>query len=311
MIRTEYINRGESRQLSITVAGGLGDQICAEPVLRYMRDTFYGKDDIVILTQYPLLFKHLPYQCFDEDQVFKTIRSCANTHPPDFTAINFHRTHPVDFIALLLLRRQLPRAAKTIQIHYSDVAKAKIQSFGIDFKKSVIVHPGISWASKTFPLEFWQSVIDLLSKDFQVVVVGNYAGKSKHRHHATGHLPVRADHCVDLREKLSLEDLFALIAHVPVLVTNDSGPVHAAGAFDNHIGLIPTCKHPDYILPYRKGGQDYKAQVLWKSDASVYYDFDPLCFLDVPIADVRFHWPDVLPTTEQVYEFVRRSIRGS
>lgn len=46
------------------------------------------------------------------------------------------------------------------------------------------------------------------------------------------------------------------------LVTNDSSPVHLAGAFENNIVLIPTSKHPDHLLPWRKGSQDYKARAV-------------------------------------------------
>ena len=41
-------------------------------------------------------------------------------------------------------------------------------------------------------------------------------------------------------------------------------PIHAAGAFDNYIVLIPTCKHPEHVLPYRNSSKYYKAKALYK-----------------------------------------------
>ena len=38
-----------------------------------------------------------------------------------------------------------------------------------------------------------------------------------------------------------------------------------AGAFTNYIILIPTCKHPDLIMPFRNGGYKYwRAAALYK-----------------------------------------------
>jgi ADP-heptose:LPS heptosyltransferase len=66
-----------------------------------------------------------------------------------------------------------------------------------------------------------------------------------------------------------------LISKAKTLITNDSAPVHIAGAFDNNIVLIPTCKHPDYILPFREGRKEYKSVALYKKimdEDAIYQD---------------------------------------
>ena len=55
-----------------------------------------------------------------------------------------------------------------------------------------------------------------------------------------------------------------MISLSKVTLTNDSSPLHIAGAFDNWIVVIPTAKHPDHILPYRNGTQYYKTKALYK-----------------------------------------------
>ena len=60
------------------------------------------------------------------------------------------------------------------------------------------------------------------------------------------------------------ESVSKIVPHGVDLVTNDSSPLHIAGAFDNWIVTVPTCKHPEHILPFRNGTQSYKTKVLYK-----------------------------------------------
>lgn len=298
-----YAYTGEPRPVCLQVAGGLGDQVCAEPVIRWMVDNHFKNDDIILMTQHPEIFKHLPVVCHTENVNFEKNRISASTHPPDYPLITFHMIHPVDFISLVLFRRTLTKKDRQIKLTYSSTAKEKIKE--IIPAGAIAVHPGTSWESKTFSVSYWQSVIDLLKKDWPVVIIGADRPVGKNRCRPTGYQPIDASGCVDLRDRLNLEELFAIIDHCPVLITNDSGPAHIAGAFDNWLGLIPSCKHPDFILPFRKSSQEYKTRILWKKDVSVLYDFDPLIYLETPFGDTRFDEKETLTPAEEVLEFVR------
>ena len=61
-----------------------------------------------------------------------------------------------------------------------------------------------------------------------------------------------------------------------MLISNDSSPVHIAGAFTNAIILLPTCKHPEHVLPFRQGSQWYKAKALYKKLVCDFIDSSPL-----------------------------------
>ena len=80
------------------------------------------------------------------------------------------------------------------------------------------------------------------------------------------------------------------------LVTNDSSPLHIAGAFDNWIVVIPTCKHPDHILPYRNGTQYYKTKALYKK----------LLLDDLEVRHTEFHADtiDKIPEGHNLYEYL-------
>ena len=100
---------------------------------------------------------------------------------------------------------------------------------------------------------------------------------------------------------MTLFELLAMIEKTPVLVTNDSSPVHLAGAFDRQIVLIPTCKHPDNLLPFRKGRQDYKARAVCGRILEADMPLKPMTLEWSPVefkGDVR----DYIPEPERVIE---------
>jgi ADP-heptose:LPS heptosyltransferase len=102
-------------------------------------------------------------------------------------------------------------------------------------------------------------VIDSLAEHFTVGLIGKTISEEQ------GYLPVEcpADG-IDFRDSTTLGELIALISKAPVLLTNDSSPLHIAGAFDNWVMVVPTAKHPDHILPFRNGTQYYKTKSLCK-----------------------------------------------
>jgi ADP-heptose:LPS heptosyltransferase len=144
----------------------------------------------------------------------------------------------------------------------------------------ILIHAGKGWESKNFPLEWWQEIIDSLSK--QGLRVG-LIGKNVDDEH--GYIPVKCpENGVDFRDKTSIMGMVALIDQAPVLVTNDSSPIFIAGAFDNYLIAIPTCKEGDMILPYRKGEQSYKAVCLGKK---IIRDDQPFRVPDMNVWQIR------------------------
>jgi ADP-heptose:LPS heptosyltransferase len=162
-----------------------------------------------------------------------------------------------------MIRRTIPNADKQIKLKLDieDVSYVfNLLSNKPTEKPTVLVHAGKWWPSKTLPIEWWQSVIDKLSEKLTVVLIGKTIDEKQ------GYLPVNCPQDgIDLRDLTTLGELFALISLSKCLVTNDSSPLHIAGAFDNWIVTVPTCKHPEHILPFRNGTQNYKTKALYKS----------------------------------------------
>jgi len=258
------------RNIFMFVGGGIGDQVCSEPVLRYMKEELYPDANIFALTSVPRLFDHLDIKAdrkYPEGE-FDAMHE-MNAHPSQVDHLQMKLIHPlchpVDYISTACIGRILPDEFKTPKLTYSKKDLKESKDICKNLKDLVLIHPGVGWPSKTFPIEWWQKVVDGISKTHTVGMIGKTLlidgdGVPKH-----SYAPVECpENGYDFRDKLSLGGLIALLDKAKVLVSNDSAPVHLAGAFDNHIVLIPTCKHPDYVLPYRNGHKDYKTVSLCK-----------------------------------------------
>lgn len=257
------------RQVAVGVGARLGDNICAEPAIRYMinRST---NTDFTIFALHPDLFSHLDAKILPFDQqrhgMYGSENPCVmfNTamdeKDPKKELLSPDYMHIVDYISLLCMNRQLADKDKQIKLPVSAKGLAQVLDVCGKPQDMILVHPGKSWPSKTFPVEYWNSIIGYISKEgYKVGVIGRHVSKD------VGVLDVDIpDGCYDFMDLLDINGLIAAISQAPVLVSNDSAPIHIAGAFDNHLVLIPTCKHPDMILPYRFGSKSYKCTVLFK-----------------------------------------------
>jgi|688.fasta_scaffold234803_2 hypothetical protein len=250
----------------ISVSAGMGDQLCSEPAIRYTQK-LYPDANFYILTHFPRLFSHLNIPTFTHeewdgiDETFLKLYTC-----PDETVSEHNMSHvlfhPTDFASMSMIRRTIPNNEKTIKLELNSDDTLTILNYfkNKDPKKPlIVVHAGKWWESKTFPSEWWQEVVDRLSEKLTVCLVGKTIDERQ------GYVPIECPlDGYDLRDMTSLGELFSVISLSKVLLTNDSSPLHIAGAFDNWIVTIPTCKHPDHILPFRNGTQYYKTKALYK-----------------------------------------------
>lgn len=262
LFRTEYaIQRGVERKLMFRTWGGIGDQICAEPTIRYALKMF--KDcEISLASECPELFRHLRFKrVFDLREetpnynkyfVFDTIT------PPDdsnmvWCFLSHMLTNCVDFPSICALRLQLPVDQKYIRLMPEAPVEFQAQYLWDLTRKGPVIHPGKHWQSKTFPKQFWDDVLGHLTVDYELTPIIIGADTDDNR----GTVDVNTSGCVDLRNKLTINDSCWLLSHATVLLTNDSSPLHmAAGSGDAWIGYVATCKHPDMITHWRRNEND-------------------------------------------------------
>lgn len=142
--------------------------------------------------------------------------------------------HEVDRVLSLLTALGLRTADDQRQprLHLADDlhndADEKMRGWGIDPDKRIVcVHPGSVWATKRWLPERFAAVISELADDgLQAVVLGG-----RDDIEAANIVQDRARTMpVNLAGKLSLTELALILSRAALLVTNDSGPMHIAGA---------------------------------------------------------------------------------
>ena len=312
------------RHIHVLVTGGLGDQINAEPAIRFMKERVYPDADISLSTHHPCLFKHLGLPTYPHEGEEKFIRkpdtpyfeinSLPSPESVNWAVLSNLLCHTVDYCSSALLRRILPVLEKRIQIS-EEVSEEglpelmRIMGNNVDLKKLILLHAGRHWQTKTFPLSWWQDVVDKISAaGFTVCLFGKDDDEPDDKR---GVLNVTCPkNGIDVRNKLSLEQLITLIKYGKILISNDSSPIHIAGAFDNWIILIPTCKHPEHVLPYRHGSTFFRTKALYKrltlDDVSSQPTNVHGMSVDFDVKD----WGRYLPDPQDVIDEVISIVRG-
>ena len=269
---------GEHERLRRNVVIGigsnrLGDNICSEPVARYIVNNSSQRTDFTLLAVYPAVLRHLEapgvrVMGFDDikyepDKAYLHVNLAVDEKNPMKRFVTCDTMNMTDFTSIAALRRVLPDHDRRIKLPTSAKGMAELIDIAgdepCDFGKLVVVHPGRAWPSKTFPKAWWDEVIAGIAETRRVAIIGADTWQGQ----GTVEVDVPRG-AIDFRNILSLEGMFNLLSRAQVLVTNDSGPLHAAGAFDNEIIVIPTCKHPDLIMPWRNGSKYWKAKALYK-----------------------------------------------
>lgn len=336
--------RPVQRNILVECEGGLGDVVEAEPVLRYAIEEIYKDDPDVhfhILTHRERVFAHFDYPNVEVtkgdaitgmkkptieqylEKRFGPYTPVArwHTHPPQDHVTRIYypysSVHNLDFCMQSMLRDSIPAEAKTIKlvVKSSDaeeiLSNIPIEIQGENIKNAthvmhdpryVAVHPGLGWESKTFPVPYWNEILErIVAAGLIPVVIGQGIGKIQGVQSVS--IPPGA---IDLRDKLSLGGLFAAIKLCPVLLTNDSSPVHIAGAFDNWIVMIATCKRPELVFPFREGHVGYKTKAVFKRLTRDGLGNRPTHPEIRSMAELEGDIMDYLPTPEEVVTVVSK-----
>lgn len=303
------------RHLLVWCGGGMGDQVDSEPVLRYIKEKAYPGSEIRVVTDWPRLFRHLGDSNFvigrketiglQPDTPYYKMETLPGPEKSEMWRMVAHTMcHSTDFSSMSCLRRILPAEEKQIKLEVDpDDVNRLIDLTGLgegELLKSVIIHAGRNWPSKTFPREWWQSIIDeLCARKIRTILVGKEVSEEQ------GYVDIEPrDTSVDLRDKTDVGLLLAVISKCGVCLSNDSGPIHIAGAFDNFIVAIPSCKHPEHILPFRHGSQSYKSVALYRALTCDRIDSNPTQVHGQTIDWVEGDISDYLPEIAEVVETV-------
>jgi len=303
------------QKIFISVSGGLGDQINAQPAIRYMRNHVLPNADITIATHYPIIFRDIegvkvyPQNAFkpEDDTALCVMESFPPPSSVTYSVMGNLLCHTVDFCSMALLKRTLPFSEKSIKLNVSlkEIQKV-IDVVGIqDLREMVLIHPGKHWESKTMPKKWWNEIIDgLVADNIPVCLIGKTGDPGVLKFEPK-------EGVINLIDLLDLGGLIALISQAKVLVSSDSSPIHIAGAFDNWIVAIPTVKHPDHILPFRNGSVNYKTVAMCKKLVLDDYSTSPTEVEEVAVAKLKDIWDNYLVEAKEVIEMIKQKYRGN
>lgn len=265
---------GVERNLLINTWGGLGDQACAEPAIRYAMKHFKNCK-FTLASEKPDLFQHLQFErvfdltkeqpIWDKYFVFTSIFDIKHISWEFFSHM---LTHCVDYCSINMFRLQMPIADREVQL-FPKPPQPHIEMQIPDVPR-VVIHAGRHWQTKTFPPAFWNAVINHL-RDASVVPILIGANTDDNR----GTVDVDPTGCVDLRNQTSVNDMMWVLKNAHVVLTNDSSPLHIAAAGSAWIGFIATCKHPDYITHYRAGEFGWRQKNFGRGGIWDYQDYCP------------------------------------
>lgn len=236
------------QRINIDAPPPLGDCVATEPVVRYIAQVVAPNAKITVRTAFPEVFEHLRrsrgdelFRTIPEDEEFGFGRRVELLRKME--GLSFNMMHPIDYASLSAFGGTLPDAHRAIELYAT--------SLMMPLRNKILIHPGQTWKSRTFPVWFWQAVIDLLiDSGFEVAVIGkNLPGE--YRGIVKG---LDTSNCLDLVDKLSLSELISAIACSAMLISNDSSPIHISGAFEKPTIMINSCKQKDFIWPKRRSG---------------------------------------------------------
>jgi len=283
------IERGNLKRVLMTMFAGIGDQVCAEPTLRYaVRCRDRGEiDHLGFASSAPSLYSHLKFDevittQYDVNQWF-IMDTIPRVQGLSYEHISHGLTNCVDASSLYAFRMQLPTEDREIRI----TPTRPIEVIAELFKwKTILVHAGKHWPSKTFPKKWWNDVLfEIRKRGIKPILIGSNVDGNR--------TTVNVDNtgCIDLRGKTDLGELAWVCQRATVLLSNDSAPIHFAASEDpgdrENTGLtwihtLATCKHFDYISHFRKGQWQFR-----EVNYSLGGVWDILGFLPNKESDVR------------------------
>ncbi|MDP8224951.1 MAG: lipopolysaccharide heptosyltransferase II [Candidatus Lernaella stagnicola] len=146
--------------------------------------------------------------------------------------------HEVDRVLSLTtaLGWRVPNEQRTPRLVINPEAAGRLASWGLpEDGRYVCVHPGSVWATKRWLPEGFAAVLSALADDgYTPVVLGGRDDIELAN--------IVQDHCrtlpVNLAGRLSLTELTAVLSRAALLVTNDSGPMHIAGAVGTPVAAV-------------------------------------------------------------------------
>lgn len=249
--------------LNLGECNGLGDLICATPVIKKLYESYGQK--VTVLSKMPELFKKNPYveksyKIFSVDidyfnEHYLMHNSFYNMGSKNERGIEYKHNR-IDIRQLHAINLGFMLAEGEKDCFYKPTEPCK---FPIPDGKYVVIHPVTSWATRTWNESYWIDITQKLSEmGYVVVAIGKDSEETGFFFVEKPVFNLQTANLVNLLNKTSISDCWHLINAATCVITMDSGILHLAGTTDTHIIHLGSHLKPEFRIPYRNGVQGYK-----------------------------------------------------
>jgi len=273
--RGRYGDKIKKQCLFIADIGGMGDQYSAEPLIRKISKSFEQK--IIVFSYYPQLFVNHP--CIDKLVVVHhhhALGEISKNVPEEYLNKDLYEIRYImrwerdsfgyiphwsnlDFKQFAAFQYGISLKNDELDFHFYPDDYKPIEELP---EKYVVINPSKTGADRTWSVENWQKLIDILNdNDINVVAIGKETtAKSKDTNDTVFYdinIKKGINLCGDERQN-DLSQVWHILNNAQMFITLDTGLFIFAGSTDTFILQIGSVGNPDFHIPYRKGGQTYK-----------------------------------------------------
>lgn len=255
------------KPIFFTSASAMGDVLSSTPTIKKIAEIY--QHPVLVVSNHNYLFKNNPYVDY-------------TLEPENFNEEEFKDNYHIHKTFFFLgksdpLGIEFKHAICDIrQFHAKDLGflltpdELSCDYFPDDFdlvmgqielpEKYVVIHPSVTWGSRTWEMEKWQNLCDSLNKQgIPVVSIGKDSREnSDHLSQEKPIIPLRIENGLDLSNKTSLDQTWHILDKSACVITMDSGILHLAGTTNTHIIHLGSSIRSEFRAPYRKGSQSYK-----------------------------------------------------
>jgi len=251
------------KEICVDIVGGmgLGDTLCATPVVRKLSKVYNKKVSVIshhheIFTNLPYVEKSYPYTESMHNHLkesYEMFQTFDISYRPNGVC-NKHNTMDI---------RQFHAGNLGFTLKRDEMDLDYIPNDGIILpdlpERYVLIHPVQNWESRTWDPKKWQLLTKLLNeRGIAVVSIGKDANElgSTTLEKPVFNFPI--DLGLNLMNKTTLSQTWWLIENSMCFITMDSGLLHLAGTTDAEIIQLGSSINPEFRAPYRNNTQEYK-----------------------------------------------------
>ena len=253
--------------LDLHECNGIGDLICATPTIKVLSQSYGQK--ITVLSNIPELFKENIYveasykyasvdiDYFNEHYIIHN--SFYNVGKKNERGIEY-KHNKIDIRQFHAINLGFMLAKDEMLCYYRPTEELKLP---LPSSKYIVIHPAQNWPSRTWNMDNWQKLANILNgMGYEVVAIGKDSSEKGFFHVQKPVFQIGGNTVIDYTNQTTISDCWWLIKHAFCVITMDSGILHLAGTTNTNIICLGSSINPEFRMPYRNGTQSYRLQYI-------------------------------------------------